>query len=199
MTCRFAGWSLLLLFCLTLADAEDQQRAFRQSCDAVGRVVIPWLKQRGVKQTGNTYRCAKDDNGDCIDLAGRRIRNVEGKRIRRLGRYGVRPAGGQCGTSFPGGIDPNTGLDTNTGSEDCFSSFSVVRLSGTMELRARGSGCIVSLRFAFPDKEGCSCLGFALEHESEVPSNGRLEREYLSALQVLLKEKMTNSQPERAR
>lgn len=185
------GRPLLLLFCLSLVHGAEGLQNFPQSCDTVRDVVVSWLKQRGFRFSSSVYRCQSagshyafgTGDSDCADFTGKRIRNAQRKRIWRLGRFYIPPQGGQHDFSCPLADPPDTCI------HGCFRSFSVKGVSGTMQLKPQGSGCALSLRLAFPAETGDACLGFATSGEPRIalPSNGVLEREYLSAIRVLVK------------
>ena len=89
MISRASGRAWLPMFLLSVAhgaDLSSPTRSLPQSCDAVRTVAVPWPKQHHIRPTGNAYRCAKNDDDDCIDLSGNRLRNTQGRRIWRLDR-----------------------------------------------------------------------------------------------------------------
>ena len=117
----------------------------------------------------------RNTDADCLDVTGKRIHDAHGKRIWKLSRYYMWPEGGQSLGA--------TSIERHS-RNDCFQSFHVVGLSGTMRLLSSGHTCALSVKFEFPSVGGDNCPGFLGDSGGgPVYSNGRLETEYLSGIE----------------
>jgi len=181
--CGRAWLSMFLLSFAHGADLSSTTRSLPQSCDAVRTVAVPWLKQHNIRPTGNAYRCGKNDDDDCIDFSGNRLRNTHGRRIWRLDRYYIHLEDRKCVCSR---YDES---NTSSSSYSDFGWYSVTGISGTLRLQPQGSGCIVGLKFLYPAKEGCCGVESG---KVALFSNGRLESEYVTSIETALRRTCSN-------